>query len=73
MAKGRFKKWATARVSEPIGLGKAGLEVIIWDKWGKKRRGKAIVSVGGLRWYPYKAKRPHRLSWDQLDQIMTGG
>lgn len=52
MAAGRPRKWVTARISEPIGLGKAGVKIVIWDKWGKTRRGTAIVSVGGIRWYP---------------------
>lgn len=62
MAAGRPQKWVTARISEPIGLGKAGVKIVIWDKWGKTRRGTAIVSVGGIRWYPYKAKKPYRIS-----------
>jgi len=66
MAQGRARKWVTAKISEPIELGKAGLSVVIWDKWGKTRRGTAVISVGGIRWYPYKAKRPYRIKWDDL-------
>jgi hypothetical protein len=66
MPQGKPKKWATAKVSEPIYLGKAGLEVVIWDKWGRTRKGTAVISVGGVRWYPYKAKKPYRITWDAL-------
>jgi len=72
MAKGRPQKWVSARISEDISLGKPGLSVFIWDKWGKTRRGKAIISVGGMRWYPYKAKKPYRKSWDELDEFFRG-
>jgi hypothetical protein len=70
MAKGRPTKWATATVSEPIPLGKAGIEVVIWDKYAKRNRprGKAVVSVGGIRWYRYKAKKQsHTITWDQIE------
>jgi hypothetical protein len=66
MAKGKPKRWATAKVEEPIPLGKAGLKVVIWDKWGKTRKGTAIISVGGIRWYPYKAKKYYKITWDGL-------
>ncbi len=72
MAAGKPRKWVTARISEPISIGKAGLELIIWDKWGKTRRGTAIISVGGIRWYPYKAKRPYRVSWDRVREYVEG-
>ena len=72
MAAGKPRKWVTARISEPINIGKAGVELIIWDKWGKTRLGKVIVSVGGLRWYPYMAKKPYRLSWDKLTKYAEG-
>lgn len=67
MAKGIPRKWVTAEISEPIHLGKTGVRVVIWDKWGKTRRGTAVISVGGIRWYPYKAKTYRKLSWDELD------
>ena len=50
MAQGRPTKWATATITEPVPLGKAGIKIVVWDKWGKKRRGTAIISVGGIRW-----------------------
>jgi hypothetical protein len=68
MPKGIARRWATAIVKEPIGLGKAGIRIVIWDKWGKTRRGTAVISVGGIRWYAYAAKKPTaRLSWDDLE------
>jgi hypothetical protein len=70
MATGKWSKWATARIKEPLGLGKAGISIVIWDKWGKTRRGKLVVSVGGIRWYPYKAKYYRKLSWNKLDALL---
>ena len=61
MAKGRPRKWVTATIKEPIALGKSGISIVIWDKWGKTRRGTVVVSVGGIRWYPYKAKNARRI------------
>lgn len=69
MPSGRPMKWVSAKVIEPLTIGTRGIELIIWDKWGKTRRGRAIVSVGGIRWYPYKAKYPIKLSWDRLDSM----
>jgi hypothetical protein len=69
MASGRPKKWVTATISEPIALGKTGIRLVIWDKWGRTRHGTVIVSVGGIRWYPYKAKKPTRISWNRLTEI----
>lgn len=69
MASGRPGKWVTATISEPIAIGKAGIKLVVWDKWGKTRRGTILVSVGGLRWFPYKAQRGFRLSWDKLTDL----
>ena len=72
MSSGRPRKWVTAKITEPIGLGKAGVKLVIWDKWGKTRLGTAIVSVGGIRWFPYMAKKPFRISWDRLSDYAKG-
>ena len=72
MAAGRPRKWVTARISEPIEIGKNGVELIIWDKRGKACRGTVIVSVGGMRWYPYRAKKPYRVTWDELTEYAEG-
>lgn len=70
MAQGRPSKWATARISEPIGLGKSGIEIIIWDKWGRTRRGTATIRVGGIWWRPHKSKNAKRvLTWNELDEM----
>jgi hypothetical protein len=70
MAQGRPKKWATAWINEPIRIGKAGIKVVIWDKYGKTRRGTAIISVGGIRWYPYMKQKPRpTVTWDKLDSM----
>lgn len=71
MAKGKPKKWATATVLEPIHLGKAGIEIIVWDKYKKTntRLGTAVISVGGIRWKQYKAQKSHRVTWDQLSEM----
>ncbi len=72
MAHGRPKRWAIAKIAEPIYLGKAGLEVVIWDKWGRNRKGKAIISVGGIRWYSYKAKKYYKITWDEFSEHLEG-
>lgn len=69
MAQGKPRKWVTASIVEPISLGTSGIEIVVWDKWGKTRRGRAVISVGGIRWFPYKKKKPIRITWDQLDKI----
>ena len=69
MGAGKPTKWATATISEGIALGKAGISIVIWDKWGKKRRGTAVISVGGIRWYKYKSPKYRKITWDQLDAM----
>ncbi len=72
MAKGKPIKWITAAIVEPVPLGKRGIKIVVWDKWGKTRRGTAIISVGGIRWRGYKMKNPIRISWDQLQKFAEG-
>ncbi len=67
---GQPKKWATATISEPVPLGKTGIKIVIWDKYGRTHRGTMIVSVGGLRWKPYNAKKPYRIGWDRLTELL---
>ena len=66
MAQGRPSKWAKLDVNQPLWLNKAGITIVVWDKWGRKRKGTLIVSVGGLRWTPYKGQKARRISWDEL-------
>jgi len=71
MAKGTPNTYAMATVSEQIPLGKAGIEVVIWRRYakGNKWRGKAVISVGGIRWYPYRAKKQsHKITWEELER-----
>jgi len=70
VATGRARRWATADVLEPVELGRAGIQVVLWDKWGRKRVGTAIISVGGIRWFPYKYKIPYRIGWDRLTELL---
>jgi hypothetical protein len=53
-------------INQALWLNKAGISIVIWDKYGRKRKGKLVVSVGGLRWYPYMGKRARRVTWDDL-------
>ena len=67
MAKGRPSNWAKLEIPAPIWLGKSGISIVVWDKWGRKRTGTLVVSIGGLRWYPYKSKKPaRRIQWDDF-------
>jgi len=58
MAQGRPSKWASVKIKQDIWLDKAGIKIVVWDKWGKKRLGNLRISIGGLRWYPYKGRKP---------------
>jgi hypothetical protein len=53
-------------MNQPLWLNKAGISVVVWDKWGRKRKGTLVVSIGGLRWYPYKGKKARRITWNEL-------
>jgi hypothetical protein len=70
MAQGRATKWAVAELNEPVGLGRRGISIDIWDKYGRNRRGTMVVSVGGVRWYPYRAKRATKLTWPQFSELI---
>jgi hypothetical protein len=70
MATGRPGKWVTARITEPVALGKTGISVVVWDKWGKTRRGTLTVSVGGVRWHPYKTRKASRMNWERFADII---
>ncbi len=72
MARGRPKKWVEAIITEPLQLGKAGIQVVLQGKWHRKIRGTVIISVGGIRWFPYKAKKPRRIGWDKFARWVEG-
>jgi len=73
MAKGIPRKWVTAHIREPVALGRSGVRIVIWDKWGRTRRGTVVVSVGGIRWYSYKAKKACMLNWNKFEERMNRG
>lgn len=67
--RGRPTKWVTAQLFEEIRIGKSGIDIVVWQKHGK-RRGIARITVGGIRWYPgerMSKRRYRRLTWDELD------
>ncbi|MDA8108497.1 MAG: hypothetical protein M0015_07700 [Betaproteobacteria bacterium] len=67
MAKGKPSKWAKLDIDESVWLGKKGISIKVWDKWGKKHKGTLVISIGGLRWYKFNAKKPTwRAAWDSL-------
>jgi len=67
MAQGRPSKWARMDINQSIWLNRTGISIVVWDKWGRKRKGTLVVSIGGLRWYPYMGKNPGRLiKWSKL-------
>ena len=67
MAQGRPTKWAKLDINQAVWLNKTGVSLVVWDKWGRRRKGTLVISIGGLRWYPYKGKKPaHQISWDRL-------
>ncbi|MSQ94415.1 MAG: hypothetical protein EXR98_07650 [Gemmataceae bacterium] len=72
--KGRPTKWVKASVSEPVYLGRAGIQFEVWEKWRKKNRklGTLIVSVGGLRWRPNNGKVSRPANWQALSDWLTG-
>ena len=53
-------------------LGKPGIQITIWEKYGRQHKGSVIVSVGGIRWRPYKAKKWLRISWDRFASLAEG-
>ena len=68
MAQGRPSKWARMDINQSIWLDRTGIKIVVWDKYGRKRKGRLVVSIGGLRWYPYMRKNPDRLiKWSDLN------
>jgi hypothetical protein len=37
-----------------------------------KQFGTITISKGDLEWYPYKAKKPYKISWTALDKLVRG-
>lgn len=65
----KANRYATAKINEPIYLGPSGITIIIWDKYGRTRRGTARISVGGIRWTPYRRQKARLITWDKLDEM----
>lgn len=68
--RGRPLKWVDAIITEPLTLGKAGIQIVLQGKWHRKIKGTVIVSVGGIRWYRYKARKPRRIGWDRFARLL---
>ncbi len=65
--KGKPSEWARMDIGESVWLGKKGVSIVVWDKWGQKHKGTLVISIGGLRWYPFKSKKAAwKASWDSL-------
>lgn len=70
MAQGKPSKWAQVTVTEPFLIGKRGITIKVWDKYGRKHLGRAVISVGGIKWKPYRKKSPTKLlKWHQLADL----
>ena len=73
MARGRPTKRVLLKFEQPLMLNKSGVTIIVWDKYRKKRRGRVVVSVGGLRWFSFKKqRRTWRYTWDELSEGRAG-
>jgi hypothetical protein len=59
-------------IHEKLNLTKAGIEIVITAKGRRKRSGTLTVSIGGVRWFPYKAKKPSRMSWKKFAELLEG-
>ncbi len=67
MAQGKPSKWAQVHISEPFDLGMRGITIKVWDKYGHKHLGYATISIGGVRWKPYKKQKASIFwSWNRL-------
>jgi hypothetical protein len=71
MAQGKPTKWARVSINQPMWLNKTGLEIVVWDKWGRKRKGTLVVSIGGLRWFLNKKHKAPVISWDRLVERLS--
>ena len=67
MAQGRPSKWASVKIKQAIWLDKTGLKIVVWDKYRRNLKGTLVVSIGGLRWYSNRERKPSRyIKWDDL-------
>ena len=70
MPRGKSSKRVSATIREELHLGKAGIRIVVWNKGRKKHMGILTVSVGGLRWNPYKTRKPSRMGWLRFAELM---
>lgn len=61
--------WATAKIKQEVDLANSGIEIVVWDKYHRHRKGKLTVSVGGLKWLPYHNKQYYHASWNRLEKL----
>ena len=68
MAKGKPSSWARMDFDQAMWLTKSGVSITVWKKGAAKHKGKLVISVGGLKWYPYnkKGKPAWSASWQQI-------
>lgn len=66
---GRPTKWVSAKIHEPIEIGKPGVQFEVWSKWKRQSRklGTLTINFGGLRWRSGNGKISRRRSWDSLN------
>lgn len=69
MAQGRPNKWASMRLHENVWLGKRGLEIKVWDKYGRNIKGTLQISIGGIRWFSRMQKKTSLISWDRIAKL----
>ncbi|MCL4558769.1 MAG: hypothetical protein M1491_09140 [Deltaproteobacteria bacterium] len=70
MAKGKPSSWADVSIKEGFSIGKSGIEIKIWKKYGKKHLGYITISIGGIRWTPYGKQKAKRLiTWKALSKF----
>jgi len=67
MAQGKPSKYAKVEILEPFYIGKRGITIKVWDKYGRQHLGYATITVGGIRWYPFGKHKASKLwKWHQL-------
>jgi hypothetical protein len=69
--KGKPSKWITAQIERPFSLGKDGIRLTVWRKYGREKQGDAYISVGGISWKAPNKQKWTRLSWDRLEEILS--
>lgn len=71
MAKGKPSTWVSVKVRESIKVGKKGLEIKIRGRGSRSKRGIFTISVGGITWKPYNAKKGKTVNWKNLERYIS--